>query len=579
MRYFLAFVSVISALITSSALAADKRHWDACTGKDIEKAIAGCTAIIEARDENRKNEAIAYANRCRGFVVKQDYPRVIQDCSEAIRLNPNQVSSYQNRAVGHVFTKAYDLALADLTMAVKLDPKANEPWLYRMRGLSYHGKAEYDSAIAEYSMAIAADPNDATAYSRRGTSHSAKKIPEAYDRALADFQRALALYSDRPDNALGTHMNIGGVHSAKGDLQAAEAAFTDALKLKPAHADALTERAHVYMKLAAQGIYRQRNNDLAVADFSAVLQLTPSSIFARYNRGVAHERNGRRVEAFADYTAVLDANPADDETRRIVELAKSNVAALTGRASPQVSSAPPPPATITQPRVALVIGNSRYGAVGPVPNAQRDAEAVAASFRRLGFRTVRLETNLSGDAMRRALREFGRDAAAAEWAVIYYAGHGIELGGRNYLIPVDAVLASDRDVGLEAIPLDEMVATIGGAGKLRVVILDACRDNPFIARMTRTVATRSIGRGLGRFEPDGATLVAYAAKSGQIALDGAGTNSPFVTTLLKYIEAPGLEVNHLFRLVRDEVMTTTGKRQEPFVYGSLPAEDFYFRPK
>src|ERR671933_1615495 len=168
--------------------------------------------------------------------------------------------------------------------------------------------------------------------------------------------------------------------------------------------------------------------------------------------------------------------------------------------------------------------------------------------------------------MTKALQSFAAQAVTADWAVIYYAGHGIEVGGANYLIPIDAALKTDRDVQFEAVPLDQVLASIEGAKKLRLVLLDACRDNPFVRQMTRTLASRSIGRGLAPPpEPEGGTLVAYAAKHGQVALDGAGQNSPFVSALLKHLESPGLEINMLFRFVRNDVLTATGRLQEPFI--------------
>ena len=117
------------------------------------------------------------------------------------------------------------------------------------------------------------------------------------------------------------------------------------------------------------------------------------------------------------------------------------------------------------------------------------------------------------------------------------------------------------------------------AKKLRLVILDSCRDNPFLVKMNKTVATRSIGRGLARIEPDGGTLVAYAAREGQISRDGNGDHSPFTTAFLKYVVDPNLEINMLFRRVRDEVFRDTQRRQEPFTYGSLPGDSFYFAMK
>ncbi|WP_052763815.1 caspase family protein [Microvirga massiliensis] len=229
-------------------------------------------------------------------------------------------------------------------------------------------------------------------------------------------------------------------------------------------------------------------------------------------------------------------------------------------------------------RIALVIGNSGYAAVGHLPNAERDAATIAQTLRDVGFKTVRVASDLNSSEMRRIFRDFGAEAEKADWAVVYYAGHGIEVGGTNYLIPVDARLKSDRDVVFEALPLDQVITSIEGARKLRLIILDACRDNPFLNQMTRSVATRSIGRGLARIEPEGGTLVAYAAKAGQVAFDGGGENSPFVAALARRIKEPGLEISMVFRAVRDDVLAATNKRQEPFVYGSLPNEAFYFRP-
>jgi Caspase domain len=163
--------------------------------------------------------------------------------------------------------------------------------------------------------------------------------------------------------------------------------------------------------------------------------------------------------------------------------------------------------------------------------------------------------------------------------VIYYAGHGMEVDGSNYLIPVDAVLERDTDAYDEAIALDRILQAIEPAKKLRLVILDACRDNPFAKNMKRTVAARTLSRGLAGVEPARPnTLIAFAAKGGSTAADGDNRNSPFTTALLKYLAKPGLELGKAFRLVRDDVMNTTGNRQEPFVYGSLGGDDVALVP-
>lgn len=227
-------------------------------------------------------------------------------------------------------------------------------------------------------------------------------------------------------------------------------------------------------------------------------------------------------------------------------------------------------------RVALVIGNSAYASVGRLQNPVRDGAAIAASLRNAGFSSVIVKDNLSRSEMIATLNDFSDQAANADWAVIYFAGHGLEVDGTNYVVPVDARLLADRDVEDEAISLDRLMRATLGARKLHLVILDACRDDPFLSSMKRTMASRSIGRGLARIEPEGATLVVYAAKDGQISYDGDGQNSPFVASLVKRIAEPNVEINMLFREVRDDVLKATGRKQEPYVYGSLPAENFYF---
>ena len=227
-------------------------------------------------------------------------------------------------------------------------------------------------------------------------------------------------------------------------------------------------------------------------------------------------------------------------------------------------------------RVALVIGNATYAHVPALANPLNDAKDVGAALDRLGFAVTRIE-NTDRASLWRGLQDFALAASASEIAVVFYAGHGIEVDQRNFLVPVDARLASDRDVEFEAVPLELVSRAVERASGLRLVILDACRENPFAVQMQRAGATRSIGRGLARVEPSGETLVAYAAKEGTVASDGAGRNSPYSEALLGHLEEPGLEVGLMFRKVRDTVLAATGGRQEPFVYGSLSSKGVYLK--
>src|SRR5450432_3367375 len=230
-------------------------------------------------------------------------------------------------------------------------------------------------------------------------------------------------------------------------------------------------------------------------------------------------------------------------------------------------------------RVALVIGNSAYRNVAKLDNPVNDASAVAAMFTSAGFDNVESKFNVTVSELRKALRDFGNTSRGADVAVVYYAGHGVELDGTNYLIPVDATLETDADVLDETFPLERVLFTVEPAKQLRLVILDACRDNPFAKTMKRTIGSRAIGRGLAKVEPSSPnTMIAFAAKAGSTAADGDSKNSPFTTALVKYLPKPGLDLRKAFGFARDDVLKATNNKQEPFVYGSLGGDDVSLVP-
>jgi uncharacterized caspase-like protein len=221
-------------------------------------------------------------------------------------------------------------------------------------------------------------------------------------------------------------------------------------------------------------------------------------------------------------------------------------------------------------RVALVIGNSAYQNVSALANSVNDAAAIGQLLKISGFDVVVVRSDLGVNELRRVVRNFSEMVRGADVAVIFYAGHGIEVDGINYLIPVDARLDRDVDVDDETLSLDRLLKIVEPAKRLKLIILDACRDNPFARSMKRVTSDRAIGRGLARVEPETTdTLIAFAAKAGSTASDGGPGNSPFTAALLRHITQPGLDLRIAFGRIRDEVLTSTGYRQEPFVYGSL----------
>ena len=226
-------------------------------------------------------------------------------------------------------------------------------------------------------------------------------------------------------------------------------------------------------------------------------------------------------------------------------------------------------------QVALVVGNSTYAHIGRLPNPENDAVDLSAALRRLGFEVT---TELDADRVEltEALRALTRQSAGADVSLVFYAGHGLEMDGVNYLVPVDARLERDVDVRYETVTLDDLLVSTVGA-RLRLVILDACRNNPLARSMQRTVASRSVSGGsFGQLNEDllgDETLVAYAVAAGTTAADGSGRNSPYTSALLAHLDEP-LEILTLFRRVRARVLEATNGEQRPHEYQSLLREHY-----
>jgi formylglycine-generating enzyme required for sulfatase activity len=233
-------------------------------------------------------------------------------------------------------------------------------------------------------------------------------------------------------------------------------------------------------------------------------------------------------------------------------------------------------------RIALVIGISAYQNAPHLANPVNDARAIGDSLRRLNFDVTELY-DPDFRALNSGIRAFGIRAADADVAVVYYAGHGVQVDRENYLIPADARLERERDLLYEAMPLDRLLGEVSQASRVGIVLLDSCRNNPFIERVARsmTVAGRAVATTPGLARVDNVprnTMVVMAAKADQIAEDG-GDHSPFASALLAHFQIPGLELSLFFRSVRDTVLRATNNRQEPYVFSSLGADPFYFYPR
>ena len=359
------------------------------------------------------------------------------------------------------------------------------------------------------------------------------------------------------------YSNRGNAYGNKGELERAITDLDLSILLDPKFSLAYNNRGNVYIK---------RNElDRALADLNQAIELDRKFQLAYLNRGLVYEKKGEQDRAIADYRAILELPAISSTDQQRQEIARQRIARVSQAQRGATIVAPPK-------RVALVIGNSAYVNSGNLPNPTNDARSIAEALRRLNFGEVIERYDLSREAMGQAIKEFGDRAEGAEWAVLFFAGHGMEMNGVSYLIPTDAKLARDTHIADETISLTSVQTKVDSATKLGLVILDSCRNNPFLSRMARSGNIgRSVERGLAIVEPEGNVLVAYSAKHGTTAEDGMGVHSPFTEALLSYIEEPGLEINFLFRKVRDEVRKKTDRRQEPFLYGSLSSEPLYFK--
>lgn len=233
-------------------------------------------------------------------------------------------------------------------------------------------------------------------------------------------------------------------------------------------------------------------------------------------------------------------------------------------------------------RVALVLGMAKYQTISSLRNTASDARDISKVLEKLGFEvTVAIDQPLK--EMVDTINGFSFKAETADIALVYYAGHGVEIGGQNYLIPVDIAIDRPDLIGERAVSVKKLLGAVDRARKLRIVILDSCRNNPFenlpVQKTASTAATESvvdaIRSGLAAPDAKKGVLVVYAAKEGEVALDGKGRNSPFAAALIESLPEPGVEIGLVFRTVRDRVMQLTANRQQPHFYGSLSGVPFF----
>jgi hypothetical protein len=328
-------------------------------------------------------------------------------------------------------------------------------------------------------------------------------------------------------------------------------------------------------------------------------------ISAYTHRALAYEAKGDFDRARQDYAAALEGKASDAGSKANQATAKVRLSLLSETVPPArrtaTTTAPPPSASKAAPaspagaaspspppaaeqrqraetsretgrRVALVIGNGAYARVRALPNPTNDARAMAKSLRDIGF-VVTEGTDLDRTAMQATIRDFLRDAARSQVAVVYYAGHGVQIDGRNYLAPIDIQFQAGSGMTEAMMDMDTIMAGLDDQVRTNILILDACRNNPMAPKLASAGPARDIEAGSGLGATLGAgTLIAFATAPGQVALDGEGANSPFSAALTRHIGTPGLEVQQMLTRVRAEVVAATKGKQVPWSNSSLLGE-------
>ena len=585
--------------------------------RDIDGAIANYDRAIQLDPGN----AVYYGNRGDAWGRKGQHDRAISDSDTALRLNPRSSHAYTVRANAWDNKGEYDRALADYDQAIRLD--ARRASLYASRSNTVRRKGDLDRALADAELAVRLDANLAAGYNSRANAWDAKGDLE---RAIADYDQAIRL---NPANSV-FHANRGNSWHRKGDLDRALADMDAAVRLDPANAVALASRANVWRRKGdldramadseqAIGVnprlaqaHNARGNvwaakgdpDRSIADYSEAIRLAPkvavhysnrglslrkkgdversiaefdqairldaTNAVSYTSRGLAFEARGDRDRARSDFNAALAVPSPDDFTRKAQATARTRLSLLNGDQAPKPGA--PALAAQARDRVALVIGNGAYVSAGVLANPVNDARAVASALREVGF-DVSEGTDLDRAAQERVVRDFLRKAATARVALFYYAGHGMQVDGKNYLVPIDARIGAPKDLAFETLALDKILAGLDDETRTNIVILDACRDNP----LGKTTAGKSLvasSSGLATISGvSSGMLVAFATAPDKIALDSVGArNSPFSAAFIKHLRTPGLEVRQMLTRVRADVVVVTQKKQVPWDTSSLTGD-------
>jgi Flp pilus assembly protein TadD len=560
-----AFACLLLAIGVSASVRADDRF--DCRNRAIppEAAVAACTQAIAAGAIKGSGLAELYGARANAYRAQADFDHAIADYDEAIRLDPGRAFYLELRGNVWFAKRDYQHAIADYDRAVQLNPKLIPAYIGRASAHFAHG--ELDAAIADYQQAIGLNPRAAVLYIQRGNVWRRKGD---LTRAIADYSEALRI----APAMLGAHVTRAIALEASGDRAGARADYEAAIA-----GEARGEGA-----ARAQATARERLAMLDTAERSAAPAPPPAANAAPAAPARSQAPPAPAAAATPPGLAIppstvipaktaggpAPAGPAAVPARQPVQ----PPAAVVANASP-TAPVDATPGGATDIRLALVIGNGAYVNATALANPPNDAAVVAKTLREIGFEVIE-GTNLDRAGMERLVRDFLHRAPSARLTLLYYAGHGMQVDGKNYLVPVDAKLTAPSDLAFETLELDKVLAGLDDEARANVVVLDACRDNPLARSFASKLgATRSAAApaGLAGYATVGTgTLIAFATAPGQTALDGSGINSPFTTAFIKHVRTRGIEVNQMLTRVRIEVAAETKNRQVPWANSSLLGE-------
>jgi tetratricopeptide (TPR) repeat protein len=562
-------------------------------------------ALAEMNEAIRLDPKSAVARNSIGFFhnAKGDYDRALAEINEAIRLEPKFGYAYKNRGMIYENKGEFDKALADFRMALNLDPEKKER--LGREGAQGIERIQQKLAAAGGSRPAPGASTDDQAVCFRGA---------AGNETSAACTRLIASGKLSSGELARAFYQRGMVSTRTGNFDAAMADVTEAVRLDPNNVNARALRAAGYVgkgdydraladlkearRLDAKsfltanvfGVYYNAKGeyDRALTELNEAIRLNSNGMYAYKNRGISYEHKGEHDKALADFRKALSFDPEGKE--RVgreawegIERVQQKLAALRAKPAPTAAqTSPSPTAAPTSPslvtalptdsrrRVALVIGNGKYQFATPLPNPPNDASDIANALRKLGFDVVE-GRDLDRPGMDNAIRQFSRKLDGADIALFFYAGHGLQVNGKNYLVPVDAKLERPGDLALDAVDIGNVLAQMEAEKRVNLIFLDACRDNPLARSLARSLGTRSsaVGQGLASIQSAIGTMIAYATQPDNVALDGEGRNSPFTTALLKHIVTPGLEIGTLMRRVRADVIAATREKQVPWDHSSL----------